>query len=254
MNSVQRPERTSLERIVPDEVTVGEATGVETLRLHMERYQFAAENLLPGSVLDLACGVGYGTALLAGQAGVTQAVGVDINPPSVEYARQRYGSARILFECSDAMKFQGSALFMNIVSLETVEHVEDPRGLFAHLVSLLALGGRLIASVPITPSVDANPHHRTNFSAASFKRMGKQNSLQYVTSMVQVQKFNPVAVVRRTETRTADLRHNLALFYLRNPSHLGLRLWSTMRDGFVNKYLTVVWEHGDADGTGHSPM
>jgi len=106
----------------------------------------------------------------------------------------------------------------------------------------LAPGGRLIASVPITPSVDANPHHRTNFSAASFKRMANQHSLRYVTSMLQVQKFNPIAVMRRTETRTADLRRNLAHFYLRNPSHLALRLWSTMRDGFANKYLTAVWE------------
>jgi hypothetical protein len=44
------------------------------------------------------------------------------------------------------------------------------------------------------------------------------------------------------EARTGDLRKNLVSFYLRHPSHLVLRMWSTLRDGFVNKYLTVVWE------------
>ena len=55
----------SLERIVPGELAADEATGAETLRLHMERYQFASENLVSGSVLDIACGVGYGTARVA---------------------------------------------------------------------------------------------------------------------------------------------------------------------------------------------
>jgi hypothetical protein len=54
---------TSLERIVPDDLHADETTGGETLRLHWERYQFAKEHLVPGSVLDMACGVGYGTAI-----------------------------------------------------------------------------------------------------------------------------------------------------------------------------------------------
>jgi hypothetical protein len=120
--------------------------------------------------------------------------------------------------------------------------VEDPQQLFEHLVSLLAPAGRFIASVPVTPSVDANPHHKTNFSARSFRKMGTEHSLAYVGSMQQIQRFNPVAVATGKETRSASLRQNLPLFYLRNPSHLGLRLWSIVWNGFVNKYLTVVWQ------------
>jgi len=232
----------SLERIVPDEVKPAETTGSETLRLHMERYQFAGLHLLPGNVLDIACGVGYGTALLAEKASVTKALGVDISSSSVEYARRRYGVEKVMFECGDAAEFRPASLFTNIVSLETIEHVANPDALFAHLVSLLLPGGRLIASVPITPSVDANPHHRRNFSSGSFMRMGKQNSLVCVDSMVQIQRFDPVAIVARAEARSANTRQNLAFFYLHNPSHLGLRLWSTIRNGFVNKYLTVVWQ------------
>lgn len=242
MSNSDRLDSASLERIVPDELSPGEATGAETLRLHMERYQFAADHLLPGNVLDIACGVGYGTALLAEKALVTHATGVDISSSSVEYARRRYGSNRIAFECANAAEFQPGMRFTNIVSLETIEHVDDPQRLFTHLASLLAPGGRFIASVPVTPSVDANPHHKTNFSADQFKAMGSKNLLDYVDSMLQVQKFNPIAIMTRTETRSASLRPNLPRFYLRNPSHLALRLWSTIRDGFLNKYLTIVWQ------------
>src|ERR1043166_2827028 len=51
-----RLDSTSLERIVPDELRAGEATGEETLRLHMERYQFAKQHLIRGSLLDIARG------------------------------------------------------------------------------------------------------------------------------------------------------------------------------------------------------
>ena len=233
---------TSLERIVPDELCAKEATGAETLQLHIERYQLACSHLVPGSVLDMACGVGYGTALLGQCATVSDTTGVDVSEEAVQYARRRYGSDRISFICSDASTFSPKQPFDNIISLETIEHVDDPAALFSHLVSLLKPGGRLIASVPITPSVDANPHHKNNFSAKRFRRMGETHSLALVDTLIQVQRFNPFSVALRKEARTANLRRGLIRFYMEDPSHLVLRVWSMLRDGFVNKYMTVVWQ------------
>lgn len=232
----------NMERIVPDELRPGEATGSNTLRLHMERYEFARQHLVPGRVLDIACGVGYGTELLSRNPQTTQALGVDVDASAVDYATRRYGNERVSYVCADALSYSPMQTFDNVVSLETIEHVDDPRGLFAHLVSMLPLGGRLIASVPVTPSVDANPHHRTNFSISSFRRLGEALPLKFLTSFEQVQPFSPFAISLRRETRAAGLRRNLARFYLGNPSHFFLRVWSTLKDGFVNKYVTVVWE------------
>jgi SAM-dependent methyltransferase len=237
-----RLDAASLERILPDELSADEATGSETLRLHLERYEFARQNLVPGTLLDLACGVGYGTSLLAEDPRITSAVGVDISGAAVEYATRRYGSERVSYLCSAALEFLPGGRFDNIVSLETIEHVDDPKALFAHLVSLLAPGGRLIASVPVTPSVDANPHHKSNFSIKSFAGMGSRFSLRYITRLGQVQPFNPLAVMMKTEARTANLRRGLPSFYMQHPSHFALRMWSTLRHGFVNKYATLVWE------------
>lgn len=242
MNSDENIDASSLERIVPDQLQSSEATGSETLQLHMERYAFATDNLIPGRVLDIACGVGYGTVMLATSKIITHAIGVDISVAAVRFAYQRYGNEKISFQCSDALTFSSDNCFENIVSLETIEHVDHPRVFFAHLASMLAPGGRLIASVPVTPSVDANPHHKSNFSVKSFRAMGDAASLLFLKSLDQVQPYNAIAIARRQEARSANLRQNLASFYFRNPSHLFLRLWSTLRDGFANKYLTAVWE------------
>jgi SAM-dependent methyltransferase len=232
----------TLERIIPDELSENEATGTETLQLHIERYQFAKQHLARGRLLDLACGVGYGTALLSEDPRVSMAVGVDIDEAAVRYAKERYRSRNATYICSEALDFQPDHQFDNIVSLETIEHVDDPQALFAHLVSLLAPGGRLIASVPVTPSVDANPHHKSNFSTKQFKGMGNMCSLKFVASLGQVQRYKPITVLMRREARTANLRGSLAHFYLRHPSHFLLRVSSILRNGFSNKYLTIVWK------------
>jgi len=233
---------TSLERIVPDEVRPGEATGQESLDLHVARYEFAKANLTPGRLLDMACGSGHGTAMLSQHPLITEAVGVDLSDAAIQYATTRYGGERVSFLCADALNFRGTHLFDNIVSLETIEHVDDSRALFAHLVSLLTPGGRLIASVPVTPSVDANPHHKSNFSTKSFLRMGDEHSLEHLNSFDQVQRFSPIAIGLGRELRAEQLRKNLLAFYFQHPSHLILRIWSTLRYGFANRYLTVVWK------------
>ena len=40
----------------------------------------------------------------------------------------------------------------------------------------------------------------------------------------------------------SDLRENLVGYYLRHPSALFRRLFATLRFGFTNRYVTLVWE------------
>ena len=232
----------SLERIIPDELQCSQVTGDETLKLHITRYEFARQHLIPGRVLDLACGVGYGTSLLQESSIVTEAIGVDICKEAIEYANQRYSCARARFICSPALAYRPAMAFENIVSLETIEHVIDANELLVHLISLLKPGGRLIASVPITPSVDANPHHKANFTAASFAQLGERLNLRELCQFRQLQPYSPAAVLLRREKRTSNLRSNIVKFYLHHPAQFLRRVGSLLRDGFTNKYLTIVWE------------
>lgn len=231
----------SLERLVPEELAPGDVTGRETLALHLERYEFAAGHACGGRILDIACGVGYGTALLAERVdGAASALGVDISPQALAYAREHYASEGVEFRVADAMEFHDDAGFDLIVSLETIEHLPDPGGFLARVAGLLRPGGVIVASVPTTPSVDLNPHHCHDFNEASFRRLLAPLGLEEIDALQQVQPVKLRSLVLRSETRMRELRRNLPLFYLQHPDALLRRLGSTLRHGFANHYLTLA--------------
>jgi len=232
----------SLERLVPDEVERDGVTGAETLRLHVERYEFAAGQVGGGRLLDAACGVGYGTRILTGKAPVDEALGVDVSEAAIAYAREHYADARTHYRRQDAMTLEDEQGFDAVVSIETIEHLPEPAAFIDRMAGLLRPGGRFVASVPITPSVDANPHHLHDFSERSFRRHFERNGLVACAELRQDQPFSAVAVATRSEARLQHVRSNLPLYYARHPGKLLLRVGSTLRHGFRNKYLTVAWQ------------
>jgi SAM-dependent methyltransferase len=236
----------SLERLIPEALRPGDATGLATLDLHLERYAFAARHLRPGRLLDLACGVGYGTKLLRerGPAGIT-ALGIDLSEEAVAHARRHYVAAGVSFERADAMRFSDAEGFDSIVSLETIEHLPDPAGFVDRLVGLLRPGGMIVASAPTTPSVDVNPHHLHDFSERSFRRLFGRRGLREEDALLQVQPFSLGSALRRDEARMRDLRPRLGSWYLRHPGSLLRRVGATLRFGPENRYLTVAWRRED---------
>lgn len=233
----------TLERLVPDELSAQDATGRATLELHLERYAFAARRARPGRLLDIACGVGYGTRHVSQRAeGLTLALGVDVSESAVGYARERYGGPGVEFRVADAMTFEDPEGFDTIVSLETVEHLEDPQGFVGHVVGLLRPEGVLVASVPTTPSVDVNHHHLHDFTPDSFRRLVAGLDLREIDALAQVQKVDWMAVLLRRETRMQDARPNLPAYYARHPGALLRRIGATLRHGFANHYLTLAWQ------------
>lgn len=235
--------RTSLERIVPHLLAQGDTTGRETLDLHLARYRWALAHLSAGPVLDLACGVGYGSRLLAEARPGARVVGADLAAEALDLARTAYAHAAVALVRGDGAGWARDQAFAGVVSLETIEHVPDPEGFLRGLVRVLAPGGTLVASVPVTPSVDVNPHHRTDFTAASFRALGARCGLTPVAEFAQVQPYSPWRILRRTESRTRDLREGLPRYYLRHPDAAVRRLAATLRFGFTNRYLTVAWRH-----------
>ena len=236
----------TLERIVPESIDAADRAGRESLRLHEERYRFAAEHARPGRVLDLACGVGYGTQILAAErSDLSDLLGVDRSREAIEYARRVFGGDRVAFEQADAMGFgEGtSARFETIVSLETVEHLPEPERFVERLARLLAPAGVLIASVPTTPSVDLNPHHLHDFTLRSFREIGRRAGLRERAKFEQVQRLALGDLWRRDRRFERDrLRPNLLRYYATHPDALGRRLLATYRSGFTNRYVTIVWE------------
>lgn len=226
---------------MPDQSLKDEATGLHTFRLHIERYEFAARKLRDTtSILDIACGVGYGSRLLKDSLPAAVVTGVDSCATAIEYAIARYARPGLSFQVQDAMAFEGGP-FDAVVSLETIEHLPNPLAFIQRVAtSLLRPGGLFIGSVPVTPSMDANPHHLHDFTARSFQKLLSTNGLVEFDSLHQVQRYSPVAVITRTEERMQAMRPNILTYYRRHPGKAILRLRSLLLDGFSNKYLTIA--------------
>lgn len=153
------------ERIVPDQTEPG------IVALHRKRYEFALPFCAGMDVLDLGCGVGYGTALLAEQA--RRAVGVDVDPETIAYARRRYAAPNVEFREDDALALgvpDGS--FDVVCSFETIEHVPDADAFVHEVRRVLRPGGAFLVSTPRaerTLARPTNPHHAVELSQADFE-------------------------------------------------------------------------------------
>ena len=141
-------------------------------RFHLARYEFAAGHVRGSRVADIACGTGYGTEILVLQGGAGHATGVDRDPAAVDYARRRHGSRGTTFVCAPAEETGlQSACLDAIVSMETIEHVEDDAPLLREFHRLLKPEGRLICSTPNAWALEDAEHHHRSYELSSFRRM-----------------------------------------------------------------------------------
>jgi SAM-dependent methyltransferase len=234
----------SLERINPALEVGSGATGDQTLQLHLERYHFAGRHIVPGTVADIACGVGYGSFLMATEYGgkIEKIIAIDNDQESISFAQSKYVHPKISFQTGDAMKLQIPFPLHNVVSLETLEHLPDPALFIKAIAALMVSGGRVIASVPVTPSMDANPYHLHDFTRQRFRKMFGDAGFSEIHSFIQKQGYNPITIMGRKEARSKDIRKGIFGYYLRHPGKFFLRLRSLFADGFTNKYMVAVFE------------
>ncbi|UWQ23099.1 bifunctional 2-polyprenyl-6-hydroxyphenol methylase/3-demethylubiquinol 3-O-methyltransferase UbiG [Jannaschia sp. W003] len=124
-----------------------EYTAVE-MAIHCARYALARPFCEGRCVLDIACGEGYGTELMA-RWGATSVTGADIDPDTVETCTSLFPERRFV-RCAaeDAAGVLEPGSFDLIVSLETMEHVEDLDRYFAALEALRAPGGGVVITCP----------------------------------------------------------------------------------------------------------
>lgn len=128
---------------------------------HRGRYIFASKIINQGSsILDAACGIGYGAYILSKKDPQSSITGIDIDPYAIEYANTFYSSINIAFVQSDIFKFQSKKKFDAIVSFETIEHVDDIQSILSHFHSLLLDNGTFICS---TPNQDTMPYSSSQF-------------------------------------------------------------------------------------------
>ena len=175
-----------LPRIIQDAQPPGvpplEVTGERTLpdvptenywfQRHVKVFEWAAELVRGKTVIDMACGEGYGAAILAETAETV--LGVDANPEAFEHARLKYVLPNVRFERVLMEEVDDRADVVTF--LQTVEHVRQPESLLRHFKSLV--GASLGVVVVSTPNVltlappgarqSENPWHVHEFEPEEF--------------------------------------------------------------------------------------
>jgi SAM-dependent methyltransferase len=114
---------------------------------HVHRYALALELARGKRVLDIACGEGYGSKLLACEA--QSVVGVDISPQVVEHASRKYREVnlRFLVGSCDSMPVETASIDL-LVSFETLEHHDRHHEMLTEVKRVLSPGGVLMISTP----------------------------------------------------------------------------------------------------------
>ena len=115
--------------------------------LHYARYRFARQYAGGRTVLDIACGVGYGSHLLA-LGGASSVVGVDIRADNVSFAQRSYHLQNLSFLQGDITSFGEDQSYDLIVCFETIEHVAQYNRALQNCRRLLKNKGILIISLP----------------------------------------------------------------------------------------------------------
>jgi SAM-dependent methyltransferase len=141
---------------------------------HLLRYALVRGHAQGKRVLDVACGEGYGSHLMA-QWGAERVVGVDRSDEAIENARSLFGDGPVAFLQGDVTQLDqvldDGDSFDLVVSFETIEHLDDPELFLRQILKRLAPGGTIAISCPndyASLDDEENEFHARKYSFEEF--------------------------------------------------------------------------------------
>jgi len=136
---------------------------------HLERYRFAQKLLSPGmKVLDIACGTGYGSAMLH-QKGC-EVIGADLDRALIKEAKNKWRNNH--FQTADVLDLPfDNDQFDALVSFETIEHVVDGDRFLLEMSRVLKPGGLFICSTPNITYTAHPEYHLKEYRPDDFFRL-----------------------------------------------------------------------------------
>ena len=169
----------TLKYFSPERIYPGETEDKDgNIERHISRYRFASNFVQKDwNVLDCACGSGYGSEILAGQA--NHVTGVDRSKEAILYAEDNHSpeNTHYILEDIENLSFDSEA-FDAIISFETIEHIpfEACRMFLLKMVKWLKPGGVFIISSPMLRYRDnepyiTNPYHVNEIDKLSLLEM-----------------------------------------------------------------------------------
>ena len=147
---------------------------------HLHRYRLSQPLVKDKAVLDVACGEGYGAALLSHSA--ASVLGIDIDERIIRHATERYGGYQNLeFRIGSCSVIPLPDASVDVItSFETIEHHDRHQEMMLELKRVLRPDGILIISSPNRPVYSEqsgfnNPFHVKELDYQEFEVLLKQH-------------------------------------------------------------------------------
>lgn len=151
------------------------------IAVHVNRYAVAHPFCQGKRVLDIACGEGYGSYIMARKWDAKEVVGIDISREAIEKASSLFPLPTVSFLEGSAEQLDqlGVGVFDLIVCLETFEHVPDPAAMLRSFKRVLSPDGVLIVSCPndnlyYAEDVIGNSFHERRYTFGEFQALSEQ--------------------------------------------------------------------------------
>jgi ubiquinone/menaquinone biosynthesis C-methylase UbiE len=171
------------------------ALSADVEREHLARYQFACEHVGGKKAIDIACGAGYGSLMLA-DAGALEITGLDLSQEALRVTAELPQRQNLRFEEADAHRLiQVPDRSVDVVvSFETIEHLRRPELFVAEVRRVLRPTGCALISTPerrLSSSLHwllrrpHNPFHVREFTQMEFASLLRE-SFEQVQMMGQV--------------------------------------------------------------------
>jgi ubiquinone/menaquinone biosynthesis C-methylase UbiE len=149
-------------------------------KVMLSGYQWACKqlgNIGELSVLDNACGSGYGSDYLSNFAKTV--TGIDISEITINKCKTKYRRNNLNFRIMDGTKlaFQDNS-FDAVISQDTIEHVQNDQLFLSEIGRVLKPGGKLVIFTPFSLSDNKNPknkYHIREYSKAAFNDLLSRN-------------------------------------------------------------------------------
>lgn len=124
-----------------------------------KRYAFVNRYTKDKEVLDIPCGVGWGTSLLEAKS----KIGIDISSEAIDYAKEHYPNIDFRLGIMSNILLSDNSLD-TVVCLEGFEHVEKEIGIrfLSEVSRILKPSGLLVMTCPVLLLGDkhsGNPYH-----------------------------------------------------------------------------------------------
>ena len=191
----------------------------------MKLYEESLECLEDGQkILEIGCGKGYGTFLLAKNLPNSKVVGIDINKGVIEFGKETWTSKNLNFEVmnildSDKLKKIGNkhGKFDVVICFEVLEHIspDNTVGFLDNIKYLVDTGGRLLLSTPNKQVYDIDAYTEDHINEMNYEELTatlRKNGFK-IMSIYGMSWLNKVAV---------ELLLKMSLVHRKGDEHVNL--------------------------------